>query len=68
MKGDRYSKNLYGTLAGTKRKAGLPNLENYTYLGEFFQDEINGYGQYMLQDGSRSKVSYLKVNWTISAK
>lgn len=40
------------TLAGTKKKSRLPNLENYMYLGEFFQDEISGHGQYMLKDGS----------------
>lgn len=38
-----------------------PSLDFYTYLGEFFQDEISGFGQYLLKDGSTIRGEFLEA-------
>lgn len=37
------------------------SLDSYTYLGEFFQDEISGFGQYLLKDGSTIRGEFLEA-------
>lgn len=37
------------------------SLDSYTYLGEFFQDEISGFGQYLLKDGSTIRGEFIEA-------